>query len=201
MRKGSQAEECGAYVDVREFGGYSPALSKIRPVGAWQLRSVAKASGRLCLLMAAFLAVIVAPSVAQESPAAPKPEGKKADGASTCFFYRYRLSRGSLEKIGVYIDGVRAVNLVNGRWVSIQVPAGHHEIRTKDKASGADVDMVAGASYYFRTGWGEPGLFRPPHQLVTVVMKEQAVYEMDQLKPLDEKDVSWPAGSQPTAEK
>ena len=201
MRRGSRPEQCGMYVDARDSGHDSRAFYKIRPARASQFRSLAKASARLCVWMAVFLAAIVASSVAQESPAASKTEGKRADGASTCFLYRYRLSRGSLEKIGVYIDGVRAVNLVNGRWVSIQVPAGHHEIRTKDKASGADVDMVAGASYYFRTGWGEPGLFHAPHQLITLVMKEQAVYEMEQLKPLDEKDVSWSAGSQSTAEK
>ena len=179
----------------------SPAPSKTQRVKPSRPRLIAKAITRPCLKIAVFLVLIALSSIAQEPPAAARPEEKKAEGTSTCFFYRYRLSRGSLEKIGVYIDGVRAVNLVNGRWVSIQVPAGHHEIRTKDKASGADVDMVAGSSYYFRTGWGEPGMFHPAHQLITLVMKEQAVYEMEQLKPLDEKDVSWPSGSQPMAEK
>lgn len=114
----------------------SPARSKIQRASASRPRLIAKAITRSCLRIAVFLALIASSSVAQEPPAAAKSEGKKAEGSSTCFFYRYRLSRGSLEKIGVYIDGVRAANLVNGRWVAIQVPAGHHEIRTKDKASG-----------------------------------------------------------------
>jgi hypothetical protein len=146
------------------------------------------------------LLLTVSLSAAQESPAAAT-QGKDAGSFGTCFLYRYRLTRGSLERIGIYIDGVRAVNLVNGRWVSIQVPAGHHVITTKDKVSGAEIDIEPGASYYIRAGWGEETLSGSTHQLVTLVMKEQAVYEMRQLKPLDEKDINWPPPSKPVPAK
>ncbi len=98
-------------------------------------------------------------------------------------------------------DAGSAVNLVNGRRVSMQVPAGHHVITTKDKVSGAEIDIEPGASYYIRASWGEETLSGSTHQLVTLVMKEQAVYEMRQLKPLDEKDISWPPPSKLVPEK
>ena len=124
-----------------------------------------------------------------------------ADGMSTVYFYRPRLYRGGAVRIGLFVDGTMAVNLVNGRWASIQVPAGHHIIRPKDDQSGIEIDAEPGQSYYFRSGWGEAGLFHNAHKNIMIVMKEQATYEIKQLKPLDEKDLVWPAGHAGTATK
>jgi hypothetical protein len=110
---------------------------------------------------------------------------------STCYFYRPRLFRGSAVRIGIFVDGTMAVNLVNGRWASIQLPAGHHVIKPKDDQSGIEIDMEPGQSYYIRSGWGEEGFFHGAHKNIMLMMKEQANYELKQLKPLDEKDVSW----------
>jgi hypothetical protein len=126
-------------------------------------------------------------------PAATPARTPAADGPSTLYFYRPRLYRGSAVRIGLFVDGTMAVNLVNGRWGSIQVPAGHHVIKPKDDQSGIEIDAEPGQSYYFRSGWGENGLFHGAHKNIMIVMKEQATYEIKQLKPLDEKDVVWPA--------
>jgi len=122
---------------------------------------------------------------------APDPPAKPADGMSTCYFYRPRLYRGSAVRIGIFVDGTMVVNLVNGRWGSIQLPAGHHVIKPKDDQSGIEIDMEPGQSYYIRSGWGEQGFFHGAHKNIMLMMKEQANYEIKQLKPLDDKDVAW----------
>jgi hypothetical protein len=124
--------------------------------------------------------------------------GRPAQTMSTCYFYRPRLYRGSAVRIGIFIDGTMAVNLVNGRWVSLQVPVGHHVIKPKDDQSGIEVDTEPGQSYYFRSGWGEQGFFHGAHKQLMLMMKEQGAYEIKQLKPLDEKDISWGKPSAPT---
>jgi hypothetical protein len=133
-------------------------------------------------------------AVAPASASAPTPA---ASGTATLYFYRPRLYRGSAVRIGLFVDGTMAVNLVNGRWASIQIPAGHHVIKPKDDQSGIEVDAEPGQSYYFRSGWGEAGMFHGAHKNIMIVMKEQAAYEIKQLKQLDDKDVSWP-GTQTT---
>lgn len=129
-------------------------------------------------------------AVKSDAPAAEAP-AKPAEGMSTCYFYRPRLSRGSAVRIGIFVDGTMAVNMVNGRWTSIQLPAGHHVIKPKDDQSGIEIEMEPGQSYYVRSGWGEEGLFHAAHKNIMLMMKEQANYEIKQLKPLDDKDVTW----------
>jgi hypothetical protein len=138
-----------------------------------------------------------APPAAQPAAAAAAAPTPAASGTVTLYFYRPRLYRGSAVRIGLFVDGTMAVNLVNGRWASIQVPAGHHVIKPKDDQSGIEVDAEPGQSYYFRSGWGEAGMFHGAHKNIMIVMKEQAAYEIKQLKQLDDKDVSWP-GTQTT---
>jgi hypothetical protein len=125
-------------------------------------------------------------------PAVAPAQTPVGSGTSTLYFYRPRLYRGSAVRIGLFVDGTMAVNLVNGRWGSIQVPAGHHVIKPKDDQSGIEIEAESGQSYYFRSGWGEAGMFHGAHKNIMIVMKEQATYEIKQLKPLDDKDVTWP---------
>jgi hypothetical protein len=132
-------------------------------------------------------------SAASTAPATPSSAASGAPtGMAACYIYRPRINRGAGERIGLFIDGTMAANVVNGRWVSLQVPPGHHAIKPKDNQSGAEVDMEPGKEYYFKTSWGEQGMFHGAHKLLIPVMKEQAVYEIKQLKPLDRADSSWP---------
>ena len=133
------------------------------------------------------------PETAAASTAAAPARIATSKGTCTLYFYRPRLYRGSAVRIGLFVDGTPAVNLVNGRWAAIQIPAGHHVIKPKDDQSGIEVDSEPGQNYYFRAGWGEEGLFHGAHKNLMIVMKEQATYEIKQLKPLDEKDVTWTA--------
>jgi len=157
------------------------------------------------LLILAILSLIPyfqlsgAPAAAQEpekpvATTAVAPTQTATAATSTLYFYRPRLYRGSAVRIGLFVDGTLAVNLVNGRWASIQVPPGHHVIKPKDDQSGIEIDAEAGQGYYFRSGWGEAGMFHGAHKNIMIVMKEQATYEIKQLKQLDDKDVTWPSG-------
>jgi hypothetical protein len=142
-----------------------------------------------------------APVSPAAAPVAAPAHAPVSDGPSTLYFYRPRLYRGSAVRIGIFVDGTMAVNLVNGRWASIQIPAGHHVIKPKDDQSGIEIDAEPGQSYYFRNGWGEAGLFHNAHKNIMIVMKEQATYEIKQLKPLDEKDLVWPTAQAAPATK
>jgi hypothetical protein len=140
------------------------------------------------------------PQNAQDSSTSPAaaPSSGVPSRMATCYLYRPRVYRGSGERIGIFIDGTMAANIVNGRWVALQVPAGHHIIKPKDNQSGAEVDMEPGKEYYFKTSWGEAGMFHGAHKLLVPVMKEEATYEIKQLKPLDKGDITWPS-DQPAA--
>jgi len=134
-----------------------------------------------------------AATLAPATPPAAAPSSVASPSIATCYLYRPRVYRGSAVRIGIFIDSTMAANLVNGRWVALQVPAGHHTIRPKDDQNGAEVDMEAGKEYYFKTSWGEPGVFHGTHKLLVPVMKEQGAYEIKQLKPLDQQDITWPS--------
>jgi hypothetical protein len=146
-----------------------------------------------CNLLLAALAAAQQPSTRSNDAA---NSVTPPQGTAKCVLYRHRLARGSAVRIGLFIDGVQAANIVNGRWVSLDVPAGHHTIKPKDDQSGLEMELEAGKTYYVLTWWGEEGMFHAAHKMVTLVAPEQGAYEVKQLKPLDEKDVSWPgAGS------
>ena len=162
-----------------------PAAAAAVPASAAPVAAAAAASG----------------AATPATPLATPAHAAVAEGVSTLYFYRPRLYRGSGVRIGLFVDGTMAVNLVNGRWGSIQIPAGHHIIKPKDDQSGIEIDAEPGQSYYFRSGWGENGLFHGAHKNIMIVMKEQATYEIKQLKPLDDKDVVWPAASVTSAKK
>jgi uncharacterized protein DUF2846 len=122
-------------------------------------------------------------SSAPTTPVTP-PAAAPASGASpsmaTCYLYRPRVYRGSGERIGIFIDGTMAANVVNGRWVALQVHPGRHIIKPKDNQSGAEVDMEPGKEYYFKTSWGESGMFHGAHKLLVPVMKEEVVSVVSQ---------------------
>lgn len=112
-------------------------------------------------------------------------------GMSTCYFYRHRLTRDAIKKIDIYIDGVKAIKLVNGRWTSIQLSPGHHLIKPNDDQHGVELDLESDKTYYFEVGFGEKTLVHGVHKQIKPVLKEQAVYEIKQLKPLDQEDIAW----------
>ena len=149
--------------------------------------------------------LLLAGLAAAQQPAAKSTEGTKppsrTEGMAKCVLYRHRLYRGSAVRIGLYIDNVQAANLVNGRWVSLDVPAGHHTINPKDNQSGLEMDLEAGKTYYVLAFWGEEGMWHGAHKVVTLISPEQGAYEIKQLKPLDDKDVSWPGAKPASAEK
>jgi hypothetical protein len=154
-----------------------------------------------------LLSVLLSPfglAQTQEAPAPnpkPGPQTSSSVAMATCYLYRPRAYRGGKVRIGIYIDDVMAANLVNGRWVALQVPAGHHIIRPKDDQNGAESDFEAGKEYYFKSSWGEPGMFHGAHKLFVPVMKDEATYEIKQLKPLDKEDIPWPGGQATVAAK
>jgi len=141
----------------------------------------------LTLLSSTLLAFAVKAAAATgvDSPTTAGP------GVSVCYFFRLRLSRDSLLKIPVYIDGAKALEMVNGRWTSIEVPNGHHVIRSNDNQYGVELDLRPGETYYFEVRFGERTRFHGVHQVITSTPSEQAAYEIKQLKPLDSTHVFW----------
>jgi hypothetical protein len=67
---------------------------------------------------------------------------------------------GSAVRIGLVVDGTMAVTLVNGRWGSIQIPAGHHVIKPKDDQSGIEIDAEPGQATAFAADGAKREMFR-----------------------------------------
>ena len=151
----------------------------------WQLR--AKSILLLALLSAATLAFVTTPVSGQaiDSPTGANPS------VGICTFYRLRLSRDDLRKIPVYIDGIRAFDIANGRWTKIEIPSGHHVIKTKDNQYGVELDLTPGEKYYFEVQFGERTRFHGVHEVITLSPPEQASYEIKRLKPLDSSQIFW----------
>ncbi|MEO5936473.1 MAG: hypothetical protein ABIP81_04595 [Terriglobales bacterium] len=111
-----------------------------------------------------------------------------------CIFYRPGNYRGSAARVGVFIDDKMAVNLVNGRWVELMLPAGHHVLKPKGEVNGLEINLQPGRTYYFRAEWVEQGMFKNMRKEIHYVPLEETQFAIDQvkkLKPLGDGDIHW----------
>lgn len=113
-------------------------------------------------LMVALVAVVSAsslqaqgipPAQASADAATPPAHSATADGDkgkdSTIVFFREGHFTGSALKPSIYVDGKEADRLANGRWFSVHVEAGKHQLQSSAKNEPATViETVAGETTY-----------------------------------------------------
>jgi hypothetical protein len=90
-----------------------------------------------------------APAEAAKPSATPaQPEGDKAKD-STIIFFRESHLNGSALKPSIYLDGKELERMANGRWFSVHVDPGKHQLQSSAKNEPATViETAAGQTTY-----------------------------------------------------
>jgi hypothetical protein len=140
------------------------------------------------IFLTAFLAIATSPLLAQTSGPSAPPAASTPSATSTVYFYRLREGYGALLKPSVFSDGAQLGRMRNGRFFSVQIPAGTHNITSMLPGNGARVEMKAGATYYFKLDISRPGLMHGGRGEVTEVTQDQGAFAISQLKPAEPKD-------------
>jgi len=128
-----------------------------------------------------FLALGLCPllSFSQETPPAK-------DKATIVFFREHHMTGGAL-KPSVYIDGKEVDRLSNGRWFSIEVEPGKHELGSSAKNEAHTLIQAAAGEKTYVQMIITTGTWRGAGRLLQVDPKE-AEEKIAKLKPLHGKD-------------
>jgi Protein of unknown function (DUF2846) len=111
--------------------------------------------------------------------------------AATVSIYRPKAFGGFALHPTVMLDGQDLVNIANGTVWSGKFKPGHRKFQMDDKQSGAEIDLKAGESYYFRVEI-VPGLWKGGGRM-TMMAKEQGSLDVQNLAPLSKNEVVHPA--------
>jgi hypothetical protein len=115
---------------------------------------------------------------------APQADNPGAESKAAVYVYRNRNSSGPPPNSpSVFCDEQELARMQNGRYFSVRLDPGKHSFRSTDGQSVADLDVVAGQTYYIR-GEVVPVRLRPRGRL-TLMSPEQGASEARTLKPLD----------------
>lgn len=124
-------------------------------------------------------------AVAQDNQTSvPKSDGAKSP-TGTVYVYRYKQYVGSALEPMVYCDDAEMAKMDNGRYFALLLDAGKHTIRSNDKQSGIELNVMPGGVYFIRVEIAT-GLLKGHGRLI-LTAHEQATYELasKKLKPLD----------------
>lgn len=138
----------------------------------------------ICMALVPVLAAQEPKPATPDKPATPleKPIVESGATHALVYVYRHKQFAGSGLEPSVYLDETQVARMDNGRFFVIKVAPGKHTIRSNDKQSGIEMELVAGKSYYVRieiaTG------FWKGHGRLLLMQPEQATYEVKKLEPL-----------------
>lgn len=134
---------------------------------------------RITLVVLSLLAFSPA-LFAQQQAAAP------ASGNTSIVFFREGHYMGRALKPSVYVDGKQVARLENGRWFTMPIAPGKHEVSSSAKHEAATVvEVSAGETSYVQMVI-TTGNWRGSGRLIEVDSAE-AKDKIAKLKPLDEK--------------
>jgi hypothetical protein len=136
-----------------------------------------------------IISTIVSKSAVPSGDAPPSLSARPAAETSesgTVHIYRYKQYVGSALHPSIYCDETRLARISSGRYLDIKVSAGDHVFYADDKQAGAVVKVEPGKEYYFRTDLQEG--FWKGHFRLNMVQPEQGKYDVEKLKPLEDKE-------------
>lgn len=99
------------------------------------------------------------------------------------YVYRYKQFLGSTFEPSVYRDEVRIARMDNGRYFHMDLLPGKYTLRSNDQQSGLEIHVVPGQEYFVRVDMAT-GLLKERGRL-SIIPREQGVYEISKLKKLD----------------
>lgn len=109
------------------------------------------------------------------------------NGEPTATVYLYRRKEFSTRNMqpSVYVDETEVARMDDGRFFVIKLDPGKHSISSNKGLSGAAIDLKAGRTYFFRMSIVAG--FWKGHSEITLVEKEQGMFELGTMKPLEPK--------------
>lgn len=143
---------------------------------------------------AVVLSIIAfSPALFAQQPAQPPTQA--ANGNTSITFFREGHYYGKALKPSVYVDGKQVARLENGRWFSMPIAPGKHEVSSSAKHEAATVvNISAGETDYVQMVI-TAGTWRGSGRLMEVDSAE-AQQKIAKLKPLDHKFLMTDTSSQ-----
>lgn len=141
-----------------------------------------RALGFFALLgLTLFSGCASAPGVKPDNPAVvAKLDAIPRDQKAILVIYRASNFVGAALRPTVMLDGSDLVNIGNGRVFIAALNPGRYTIEMDDKKSGAELDLKAGESAYFKTEI-VPGVWKGGGRLLKV-LPEQGMFEAKKLE-------------------
>ena len=113
-----------------------------------------------------------------------------ADGTGYVVIYRQRRYVGSALEPPVFVDGRMVAKADNGRYFTVALNPGTHQITSNDRQSGIDVKLQAGQVRYVQVDIA-PGAMKGHGKLI-LMSDEQGPFEAGKLKAVDAGKVKEP---------
>jgi len=115
------------------------------------------------------------------------PSEKPTEDTATIYIYRYKQVVASGVRPSVYCDDIELARMENGRYLAMKLAKGKHTFRSSDKQAGVEMELKGGETIYIRVELVR-GILTWYGRLV-LTQKEQGVYEIKNLMPLEEKKI------------
>lgn len=132
------------------------------------------------------IAVVVLSLLAFSSPLFAQEPSQPAKKSATITFFREGHYYGNALKPSVYVDGKQVARLENGRWFSMPIEPGKHEVSSSAKHEAATVIEVSPGETGYVQMVITAGNWRGSGRLMEVDPTE-AQNKIAKLKPLDQK--------------
>jgi hypothetical protein len=129
-------------------------------------------------------AIIATASVLMPLIAAGQEAPKPATDQAKVTVYRYKQFAGKGLRPSIYCNDKDVARIQNGRYVVLGLAPGKYSFRSNDKQSQIEVDLKPGQEYFIRIDIAA-GMWKG-HGRLTLVLPEQGLGEVKQMKPADE---------------
>jgi len=141
-------------------------------------------TGMAVLFMVSLMPLVSSERAAQKPAATPTPAN-----ATPVVVHVYRLKNffGRALKPVLFLDGVKVAKVTNGRYFLLCLEPGHHEIWSTEQDEGVEATFESGTEHYIQVEIG-PGTWIG-HGYVKIQPREQGVFAIKRLEPLDEDNI------------
>jgi hypothetical protein len=110
------------------------------------------------------------------------------DDKATVYFYRLEeVGKLDSRKVEVKLEGKGLLSMPEENFIAFKLPTGKHGLKMRQKQSEILLTVEAGKTYYVRVSQKTAGFGMD--QNLTLMQPEQAIYQMRDMKPLEDKNI------------
>ncbi len=110
------------------------------------------------------------------------------DEMGSVFFYRVEeVNKLDSRKVAVKLEGKELLSIPEDNFIGFRLSAGKYGLRMRQKQSEMLLTVEAGKSYFVRVSQTVAGFGF--NQSLSMMQEEQAVYQMRDMKPLEDKNI------------